>query len=65
VLSDGDGNVRQFIDSSGNFVQQVTGTAPTLAVNSTLTFELTNNTTLKIKVRGTDGTTRSVSLTLA
>ena len=65
VLSDGDGNVRQFIDNNGNFVQQVTGTAPTLTVNSTLTFELTNNTTLKIKVRGTDGTTRSVSLTLA
>lgn len=30
-----------------------------------LVLELTNNTTLKIKVRGTDGTVRSVSLTLA
>lgn len=40
-------------------------TAPTLTVNSTMSFELTSNTSLKIVVRGTDGTTRSVSLTLA
>lgn len=65
VLSDGAGNVRQYIDNNGNFVQKVTGTAPTLATNSTMTFELTSNTSLKISVRGTDGTTRSVSLTLA
>ena len=65
VLSDGAGNVRQYIDNNGNFVQTVTGTAPTLATNSTLSFELTSNTSLKIVVRGTDGTTRSVSLTLA
>ena len=30
-----------------------------------MVFELTNNTTLKIKVRGSDGTVRAVSLTLA
>lgn len=39
--------------------------AVTLADNSTMTFELTSNTSLTIKVRGTDGTTRSVALTLA
>ena len=39
--------------------------AVTLATNSTMTFELTSNTSLTIKVRGTDGTTRSVALTLA
>lgn len=50
--------------SSGPIVN-VTGTAPALSTNSTMTFELTSNTELKIKVRGTDGTTRSVSLTLA
>lgn len=30
-----------------------------------MVFELTSNTQLKIKVRGSDGTVRSVSLTLA
>lgn len=39
-------------------------TAPTLDTNSSLTFELTSDTSLKLSVRGTDGTTRSVSLTL-
>ena len=65
VLSDGDGNPRQYIDNNGNLIQQVTGTAPTLGINSTMTFELTSNTSLKIKVRGTDGVTRSTTLTLA
>lgn len=52
-------------DQNGNLIQKVTGTAPTMNVNSSMTFELTSNTTLKILVRGTDGTTRSASLTLA
>ena len=39
--------------------------ASALSTNSTMTFELTSNTSLTIKVRGTDGTTRSVALTLA
>lgn len=59
------GSERARIDASGNFIHQVNGTAPTLATNSTMSFELTSNTSLKIVVRGTDGTTRSVSLTLA
>lgn len=37
----------------------------TPAKSGEMVFELTNNTTLKVKVRGTDGTVRSVSLTLA
>jgi hypothetical protein len=49
----------------GNFIANVNGTAPTLSTNSTMSFELTSNTSLKIVVRGTDGVTRSVSLTLA
>lgn len=53
------------LDSSGNLITNVNGTAPTLTVNSQMAFELTSNTSLKIVVRGTDGTTRSVSLTLA
>jgi len=39
--------------------------ASALGTNSTMTFERTSNTSLTIKVRGSDGTTRSVSLTLA
>ena len=37
--------------------------APT--INSTMVFELTSNTSLTIKVKGTDGTVRSAVLTLA
>lgn len=40
-------------------------TASALSTNSTLTFELTSNTSLKVIVRGSDGTTRSATLTLA
>lgn len=47
------------------FITSVTSTAPTLSTNSTMSFELTSNTSLKIVVRGTDGVTRSVSLTLS
>lgn len=56
---------RMRIDSSGNLIQQVNATAPTLSTNGTMSFELTSDTSLKIVVRGTDGVTRSVSLTLA
>lgn len=56
---------RMRLDASGNLIYQVNGTAPTLSTNSTMSFELTSNTSLRIVVRGTDGTTRSVSLTLA
>ena len=53
------------IDALGNLIYQVNGAAPSLSTNSTMSFELTSNTSLKVVVRGTDGTTRSVSLTLA
>jgi hypothetical protein len=36
-----------------------------LIENSTLTFELTSNTNLRIRVRGTDGVIRSANLTLS
>ena len=35
------------------------------SVNSTMSFELTSDTNLRIKVRGTDGTLRSENITLA
>jgi hypothetical protein len=53
------------IDGSGNVISNVTGTAPTLATNSQMVFNLTSNTNLRISVRGTDGTTRTANITLA
>ena len=38
---------------------------PNLTVNSTLSFELTSNTNLRVKVRGSDGVLRSGNITLA
>lgn len=51
--------------AAGDFITNVNGTAPTLGTNSTMSFELTSNTSLKIVVRGTDGVTRSATLTLS
>jgi hypothetical protein len=51
--------------ASTGLIAAIPATAPSLTVNGTMTFERTSNTSLKISVRGTDGTTRSVSLTLA
>lgn len=56
---------RLLIDTSGNVISNVTGTAPTLATNSQMVFNLTSNTNLRISVRGTDGTTRTANITLA
>ena len=39
--------------------------SPTLTTNSTLSFELTSNTNLRVYARGTDGVTRSANLTLS
>lgn len=65
VLSDGAGTWKAYWDNNQNFVTKVSGTAPTLPSNSTMTFELTSNTQLKIFVKGTDGVTRSTTLTLS
>lgn len=53
---------------SNAFLTNVTLTPPasvTPADNGQMTFELTSNTQLKIKVKGSDGVVRSTSLTLA
>jgi hypothetical protein len=66
VLALATGNTeRARFTAVGDFIHQVNGTAPTLSTNSTMSFELTSNTSLKVVVRGTDGVTRSVSLTLS
>jgi hypothetical protein len=41
------------------------GSTSSPSVNSTMSFELTSNTNLRIKVRGTDGTLRSGNITLS
>jgi hypothetical protein len=56
---------RMYFDAVGNVISNVTGTAPTLAANSQMVFNLTSNTNLRISVRGTDGTTRVANITLA
>ena len=58
------GTLSTTLDVNGNLIQKLNSSAPTLSTNSTMTFELTSDTSLTVKVRGSDGTTRSVSLTL-
>lgn len=53
------------LEVSGNFVCQPAGSAPTLANNGDMSFQLVSSTSLKILVRGSDGVTRSATLTLA
>ena len=57
--------IRVRINSAGDTISNVTSTAPTLATNSQMVFNLTSNTNLRISVRGTDGVTRTANLTLA
>ena len=52
------------IDASGNLIQTVNTTAATLSTNGTLTFSIVNNSTLRVSVRGSDGTTRTATLAL-
>jgi hypothetical protein len=59
------GSDRLWIDSSGNVIHNVNSSAPSLTSNSSMTVELTSNTSLKFVVRGSDGVTRSASLTLS
>jgi len=56
---------RMRIDSSGNVIQSVPATAPTLATNGQMVFNLTSNTNLRVSVRGSDGVTRTADITLA
>jgi hypothetical protein len=53
------------VDIVGNLVATLSATAPSLTTNSTISFQLVNNTTLAFIVRGTDGTTRTATVTLA
>ena len=60
VLMDGDGG----IDSRLPLVF-IPGTSAALSINGQVSFERVSNTQLRIKMRGTDGVTRSTTLTLS
>jgi hypothetical protein len=49
----------------GGSLTQKPAASATPASNGQMVFELTSNTTLKVKVKGSDGTVRSATLTLA
>jgi hypothetical protein len=64
-IRDATANAQRFsIDALGNHITSVTNTAAALSVNNTLTFSLVNNSTLRVSVRGTDGVTRTGTLSL-
>ena len=52
-------------ETNQNIYFDATGSTTTLTVDGSIAFELVNNTTLRIRARGTDGTTRSADITLA
>jgi len=56
---------RKTIDSSGNIIGSVNASAPSLTGNSTMVFSLPSDTQLRVSVRGSDGTTRTTTLTLS
>jgi hypothetical protein len=58
-------NTSAEVDIKGNLVTTVSSSAPTLSTNQTLSFQLVSDTSLKILVRGSDGVTRSATLTLS
>lgn len=53
------------IGATRGLVTSPPAAAPALSVNGTMGFQLVSNTSLKILVRGSDGVTRSATLTLA
>jgi hypothetical protein len=68
ITSIADADLLQFDNSVASWVNRQgmkVKTSTTPSFNQNMVFELTSNTTLTIKVRGTDGTVRSATLTLA
>lgn len=53
------------LEVAGNVVCQPSTAAPALGANGDMSFQLVSDTSLKILVRGSDGVTRSTTLTLA
>lgn len=65
VLSDGNGEVKLWADSSRNVFTYPQQIPPTLSRPRQMVFNLTSDTNLRISVRGTDGITRVANITLA
>lgn len=63
-IDDGVGQVLFNVDGSGN-VTLTPAASATPAVNGQMTFQLTSNTQLTLKVKGSDGVVRSANLTLS
>lgn len=61
----GSSNVMGQLDTNGNWIFNTNTTAATLSTNGHMTISRVNNTTLKFSLRGTDGVTRSATLTLS
>lgn len=56
---------RIMIDGLGNVITTLTNAAPWLSAANQMMMHRVNDTTLRISMRGADGTTRAVNLTLA
>jgi hypothetical protein len=65
ILATGDGAIRQRFDEGVWSMYQGVGTTGTLVTNGQIMIEIVSNTQLRFKVRGSDGVTRSNTLTLA
>ena len=64
LIYTGGGEAARF-DTSKNFIQITNTSVPSLTLNGQMVITRVNNTTLKFSLRGTDGVTRSATLTLA
>lgn len=65
TVSNGAGTVRLHYTANGNFVTKVHTASTTLWANGYLEIYAASNTSLSFRYRGSDGTTRSASLTLS
>lgn len=64
TVSNGNGDVRLHYTTNGNFVTKIHTSSTTLWANGYLEIFATSNTSLTFRYRGSDGSTRSASLTL-
>ena len=56
---------RGMVTAAGDWILRVNTVAPVLGTNQTMSFQIVSDTELKVLVRGADGITRSVTLTLS
>ena len=58
-------NEHMQLDASGNLIRRLTTSAPTLTTNFRMVASLPSDTQLRFSVRGSDGVTRTATLTLS